>query len=131
TKVKFEEEEKELELLKKSEGEIGNHLEELKKKLDKIENLIQNRDLSTLKVEDVGLLLNEIGLSKFEDAFKEQAVNGVALKKMNEMHFIKLGMNNIHDRKRLLHTIYLIQNHGILHPLPIITNISNWNTESV
>jgi hypothetical protein len=123
--------EKELEILKKSEIELGNHLESLKKKLDEIDNLIQKRDLSALKVEEVGIILKEIGLGKFENTFKDQGIKGNVLKKMNDKSLIKLGMNDIHDRKKLLHTIDLIQNHGILHPLPSINNISNWNIESV
>jgi hypothetical protein len=131
TKVQIQKKEKELELLKKSEIDLGYHLETLKKKLDHIDHLIQNRDLSTFKVEDVGIILNEIGLSEFEEKFKGEEISGASLKKMNENNLVKLGMNNIHDRKKLLHTIDLIQNHRILHPIPSINTISNWNAERV
>jgi hypothetical protein len=123
--------EKDLELLKKSGMELGNHLEMLRRKLDQIDSLIQQRDMSSFTVEDVGMILREIGLGKFEEAFKEHEIEGVAFMKMKEKHLIDLGMENIHDRKKVLHTIDLIQIYGIIHPLPSINTIYNWNSERV
>jgi hypothetical protein len=127
----IQEKEKQLELLNKSKIELRDHLEILKEKLDYIENLLQKRDMSIFKVEDVGILLRDIGLSKFENTFKQEGIVGVALKNMNEKHLIKLGMKKIYYRKRILHAIDLIQNYGILHPLSSDNLTSNWNVERV
>jgi hypothetical protein len=106
----------------------------LKKKLDYMDILIHRRNISAFKVEDVGMLLKEIGLGNFHVAFEQHHIEGSALNKMKEtlaLEWRRLGIHNIHDRKKIIHAIDLIQNHGILHPLQSINTVSNWNSERV
>jgi hypothetical protein len=130
-KEKIQQNEMLVEFGKNSEQELRNHLETLTKKLDCSDDLIQKRDLSAFKVEDVAVILDKIALSKFEHKFKQQEIDGVALLTMKDKHLIDLGMDDFHDRKRVLLAVDLIQNYGILHPSPSINEIYTWNSERV
>jgi len=74
--------------------------------------------VSALSVEDVGELLLELGLGSHREQFRKQKIDGAALLEMKDRMMKELGVENLVERKRLMHSVQLISRIGAARLTP-------------
>ncbi len=85
-------------------------------------------DLSTWSIEDVSLLLAEVGLKNYASAFATNNIDGSALACLDTNDLMTLHLS-FKDTKKLQMYVHLVQTHHDIYTIP--PGVLQWNNDTV
>lgn len=104
--------------LQQEQSSISDELAVARGALDRLANKAQSRSLEGFDLTDIGIILEDIGLGNHVAKFKKEGVDGAALEMMKEDNLRELQVEDLQERKAILHTIQLVHSAGVLRAAP-------------
>jgi Skp family chaperone for outer membrane proteins len=99
---------------RESASHVQSAVERAEREVQHLSQLVASRDFKRWNQRDVSLLLEELGLSEYEESFANARVFGTKLEYLTEDSLQDLGIFNPQERKKLLNAIRSILQQGSL-----------------
>lgn len=109
---------------------VAGLLAEARSLMEQIFGKASSKSLSDFSCEDIGLLLEYLGLSCHAEKFANERVDGAALEAMKDKHLIEIGIKDLVERKTIIHCRELVHFLGVVR-VPSPQGPLSWKTDDV